>query len=317
VKRRGHVARIRNATARRALVQAKRVPWPHLARAAEGYTEWHVFALWARAIVDASGAIPAAVRTEIEGRAPSIYKSLHPKVKSAIDRGNRPGILVWEDITCWAEMNVFLSAKRQGWLDAVRYFSAMSLGAMQAWSHWERINAMWRRSPPRKFPTPQEWDRDVKSVTRLSTTDSEAQRALDVVQGLGELNWRKLLAGISRLNAFSHWTELMLNAEGRDVDLVSRELVNIYPGFRLAGREMTPKEAVHSLERWVLSKEVHEVRSSDVRAALRFQLRHHPETAAIRRYAQFCRRTWADGMPKQPPTFEDWKLAADSYSEPR
>jgi hypothetical protein len=317
VKGKGHVARIRNATARRALLEAKRVPWPHLATAAEEYTEWHVFTLWARAIVDAADAIPAAVRTEIESRAPGAYKSLHPKVKSAIDRGDRPGILVWEDITCWAEMNVFLSAKRQGWLDAVRYFSAMSLRAMQAWSHWERIDAMWRRSPPRQFPTPQEWERDVKSVTLLSTTDSEAQRALDVVQGLSELNWHKLLAGFSRLNAFSQWMELMLDAQGRGADLVLRELVNIYPGFRLAGREMTPKEAVHSLESWVLSNVVHEVRSSDVRAALRFHLRYHPENAAIRRYAQFCRRKWADGMPKHSPTFENWKEAADSYSEPR
>jgi hypothetical protein len=317
VKRKGHVARIRNATARRALLEAKRVPWPHLARAAEEYTEWHVFTLWARAIVDAADAIPANVRTEIGSRAPGIYNSLDPKVKSAINGGDRPGILVWEDFTCWAEMNVFLSAKRQGWLDAVRYFSAMSLRAMQAWSHWERIDAMWRRSPPRQFPTLQEWDRDVKSVTRLSTTDSKAQRALDVVHSLAESNWHKLLAGFSRLNAFSQWMELMLGAQGPGADLVSRELLNIYPGVRLAGGEMTPKEAVHSLESWVLSNEINDVRSSDVRAALRFHLRYHPENTAIRRYAQFCRRTWAEGIPKHPPTFDEWKEAADSYSEPR
>jgi len=66
--------------------------------------------------------------------------------------------VAWEDIRCWAEMNVFLSARREGWLDAIRYFSDMSLCSMKAWSHWERMDAVWRRSPPRQFPTPQEWD---------------------------------------------------------------------------------------------------------------------------------------------------------------
>ena len=107
MKRTGHVARVRQATARLALVQSKYVPWPHLAKVADEYTEWHVFALWARAIVDAAADVPIAVRTEIERRAPGVYGFLRPRLKSLINHGERPGILVWEDMTCWLEMNVY------------------------------------------------------------------------------------------------------------------------------------------------------------------------------------------------------------------
>jgi hypothetical protein len=315
VKRTGNVARVCNATARRALLQAKRVPWPHLAEAAEEYTGWHVFTLWARAIIDAANNVPAVIRSEIELRAPGVYKSLHPKVRSAINCGDRPGIVAWEDITCWAEMNLFLSAKREGWLDAVRYFSAMSLRSMKAWSHWERIDTMWRRSPPRQFPTPQEWDRAVTSVARLSNADSAAQRALEVVQSMRDSDWQKLLVGFSRLNTFSQWMELMLNFQDSGTDQVSMELMNRYPGLHPTVPRMAPKEAVRSLKSWVLSNEIPGAKSTGVPGALRFHLHHHPEFAAIRRYAQFSRGIWADHLPNHLPTFAEWKQAADGYSE--
>jgi hypothetical protein len=57
----------------------------------------------------------------------------------------------WEDLSCWVETNVFLSAKREGWLGALRHFSAMSLRSMKAWSQWERMDAVWRCSAPRQL----------------------------------------------------------------------------------------------------------------------------------------------------------------------
>ena len=70
MKKIGNVARIRNATERRALEQAPRVPWPRLAKAVDEYTDWHTFALWVRATVEISNNVPRIVQSEIERHAP-------------------------------------------------------------------------------------------------------------------------------------------------------------------------------------------------------------------------------------------------------
>ena len=309
------MARVRNATQRRALEQAKRVPWQRLAKAADEFIQWHVFTLWVRATVDAANSLPAAVRAEVELRAPGVARALLPRVKSAINRGDRPGSVAWEDIRCWAEMNVFLSARREGWLDAIRYFSDMSLCSMKAWSHWERMDALWRRSPPRQFPMPQEWDSAVASVTQLSNADSVAQRALDVVRGMRESDWDKLLVGFSRLNAFCRWMDLMIAGQDRISERVWREILDRYPEFSFSNCVTTPKETVRCLKSWALRCELPGPKRAGTLAALRFQLRHHPEYAAICNYAQICRGIWADGSSRGLPTFDEWKQAADGYSE--
>ena len=315
MKKIGNVARVRNATERRALEQAKRVPWPRLAKAANEYTDWHVFALWARAMVETANNVPPTVQSEIERRAPGAFSALHSKVEATINRGAHPGVAAWEEVICWAEMNVFLAAKRGGWLDALRYFSAMSLRSMQAWSHWERVDADWRVSPPGKLPTLREWEGMVASVSRLSNAECAAQRTLDAMRTMRKSDWDKLLAAFTHLNAFCQWMELMLDAQKTMSDQLSQELLNRYPGFSLVGRRMAFKDAARYLTTWVLSHDMPGAKATGVLAALRFCLRHHPEYGAVRNYARFCRRAWADDSQIQFPTFDEWKQAVDSYSE--
>jgi len=51
------IVRVRQQTELLALEQARRVPWGRLAEAAEEYTDWQVFTLWLRAVVEAAGNI--------------------------------------------------------------------------------------------------------------------------------------------------------------------------------------------------------------------------------------------------------------------
>jgi hypothetical protein len=315
VKKTGHVARVRNATARRALEQAKRVPWPRLAEAVDEYTQWHTLALWVRAAVEISNNVPPIVQSEMERRAPGALIALHSKVNATISRGTRPGVAAWDEVICWAEMNVFLAAKRGGWLDALRYFSAMSLRSMQAWAHWERVDADWRVSPPGKLPTLRDWEGMVASVSRLSNAESAAHRTLNAIQSMRRSDWDTLLAAFTHLNAFCQWMELMLDAQKTMSDQLSQELLNRYPGFSLVGRRMAFKDAARCLTNWVLSHDMPGAKSTGVLAALRFCLRHHPEYGAVRNYAQFCRRAWADDSQIHFATFDEWKQAVDSYSE--
>jgi len=315
VKQTAQVARIRSAMERRAKKQAKRIPWPSLAKAVDEYTKWQVFALWVRATADASHSIPAEIQAEIERRAPAACRTLQAKVKSAISHGARPGTDAWEGVICWAEMNVFLPAKLGGWLDALRYFSSISLHSMKAWSCWEQVEADWRLSPPQQLPTLLEWKRMVAAVTQLSNAESPAQHALDVIRDFRKSDWDTLLTNFIHLNAFCQWVELMLDAQKTVSRVLSRELLKRHPGFSLVRCGIAPKEAARCLQTWVLKHEFRAAKASRVLAALRFWLRRHPEYAAVRSYAAFCRTTWLDTPQKQPPTFDEWKKAADSYSE--
>ena len=83
------IVRVRQQTERRALEQARRVPWKRLAEAAEEYTDWQVFTLWLRAVVEAAGNIPAMVAEEMESRTPQLLGRIHPA-------GRRGGCSEWE-----------------------------------------------------------------------------------------------------------------------------------------------------------------------------------------------------------------------------
>jgi hypothetical protein len=299
---------------RRAIEQAKRVPWRRLAETADEYSDWQLFTLWVRARVDVAKHIPAAARSEMDRRVPGFSKVLGPRIESAAKQGDRPGEAAWQALERWAEMNVFLSAKREGWMDAVHYFSAMSLISMKAWSHWERIDTEWRRAPPLHPPTLQEWDRVVATVSRLSNADSAGQRTLDSMQSMPGSDWSRLQTRFFGVNTFSVWMELGQDFAGPQSALISWELRKRYPLFRLPC-PLASKEAVRALNKWVISHELPDASRAGILAALKFQLRHHPEWVAIRNYAQRCRGTWPDGLPRHWPIFDEWKHAADGYSE--
>ena len=85
--RRSLIDRVRQQTERRALEQAKRVPWKRLAEAADEYTDWQVFTLWLRAVVEAAGSIPAMVAQEMESRTPRLLDRIRPDVEAAVKNG--------------------------------------------------------------------------------------------------------------------------------------------------------------------------------------------------------------------------------------
>src|ERR1039457_99260 len=147
------IDRVRHQTESRALDQAKRVPWKRLAAAADEYTDWQVFTLWLRAVVEAASSIPDIVAQELESITPQLLGRIRFGVEAAVKNREGTGARIWQDVSLWAEMNIFIAAKRAGWLDAVRFFSSMSLRSMQAWSHWENVDKEWRGIAPVQFPS--------------------------------------------------------------------------------------------------------------------------------------------------------------------
>jgi hypothetical protein len=309
------IERVRHQTEQRALEQARRVTWPRLAAAAGEHTEWQVFGLWLRAVVDAAGGVPDMITLEMESRTPKLLGRIRPDIEAAVKTGSRLGARIWQDVSIWAEMNVFIAAKRAGWLGAVRYFSSMSLRSMQAWSHWENVDKEWRAAAPMQFPSYAQWRCDVTALAKLSNPDSEAQQVLDSVLSVSEAEWNRLLHGFSILITFSLWMELVLDIEGPTSCLVSKELAEMYPGFRFSNGSKEPKEVARSLHRWVIEHSLAIADQEQMLAALSFHVRHHPAYPATRRYALRCHEIWRIQCPDHMPSFEDWRQAADAYVE--
>jgi hypothetical protein len=140
------------------------VSWRIMVEAADRYTDWQVFTLWLRAVLDASEALPAKVTVEIQKRSPSLMPRIAPHFREDV---SALGSRIWEEATQWAEANVFADAKREGWLNAIRYFSAKSLLSVKAWSYWEEVGRKWQTAPPRVLPNYEQWRASVSSVRRL------------------------------------------------------------------------------------------------------------------------------------------------------
>lgn len=160
--------------------QARRVPWTRLAEASDHYTEWHVFSLWMRAVVDAAHTVPEIVKSDVKSRAPHLLEAYQCN-SADVEQTTSPGTRLWQQVSGWTDDRVFASAKAEDWLDAVHYFSCISIRSMKAWAHWEKTDDIWRASSPTVFPSCDEWRAVVESVNKLANPTSVGQQVLDAM----------------------------------------------------------------------------------------------------------------------------------------
>jgi hypothetical protein len=115
--------------------------------------------------------------------------------------------------------------------------------------------------------------------------------------------------------AFCLWMELVLDIEGPTSGVVSKELAARYGGFSPALGTVGPKEAVCSLNEWVIQQTLATAGQKPILAALSFHVNHHPAYHAMRSFALHCHDTWPVEYPDHQPSFEEWREAADAYFE--
>jgi hypothetical protein len=294
----------------RAFEQSRHVQWTKLAAAVQEANEWETFTLWLRAVVDAAGEIPSTLEHELESRVPDFLKTIEPNLP-VILKADAPGHELWNLAYDWGVLNIFGESYRDGWLDAVHYFSSMSLPYMKAWAHWERINKEWRTNLPAEWPAYEQWQTEVCAVTRLSNPESVAQQVLDTVNSLPEGQWERLLSSFLDLVAFSLWMELILDVDGRGCRLLADELTTRYPGFAFSRPGLSSAEAVRDLNSWAVQNTLHADES--ILAALSWHIRNNPAYYALRNYAAECHACWSDHHTGRLPSFDEWRKAADDY----
>ena len=303
--------RVRQYVEIRALNQAKRVPWRILAQGATQYTEWQVFALWLRAVLDICERLPPEVANEIEIRSSALLAQL----ESGLDNFAPPrGSAAWEAVTAWAESNVFVEAKRDKWLNAIQYFSSRSLSSMKAWSYWEDTHRQWRNEKPENLPTYQEWASATSAVSRLSNPESDAQEVLDSIRLMPEAKWQLIFDAFAELTALCLWIETVLWTGQMGVAVVGRELKVRHPSFDISIIQNSGV-AISALTDWVVANEVPFAGSQPPLSALAYHTKSHPAYYARLNYAAHCRSVWSSADFDRFPSFGDWRDAADEYVE--
>ena len=302
--------RVRQHAETRALNEAKKVPWRLLANAAHGYTEWQVFGLWLRAVLDCCEELPAEVANEVETRSRALLSHL----KSELGTLEHPrGNAAWEAVTDWSESTVFAEAKRNRWLNAVRYFSSRSLSSVKAWSYWETIHRQWQDESPAPLPTYQEWTGAISAFSRLSNPESEAQKVLDSIRLIPEAAWQSMFDAFTELMALCLWIEIVLGTR-MGTAIVARELKARHPKFDISLIQNSERW-ISALTDWVI---VHELPFADTQpplSALAYHTKSHPAYYARRNYAARCRAFWSAPSIDRLPSFEEWRDAADEYFE--
>jgi hypothetical protein len=303
--------RVRQHAEIRALNEAKRVPWRTLANAADQYTEWQVFALWLRAVLDVCEALPAEVAEEIEKRSPFLLAGVE---SARCNTARSLGSIVSEDVTHWAESNIFAEPRRERWLTAIRYFSSKSLLFMKAWSYWEDIHERWRDTSPEHLPSYPQWMSAICAVTRLSNPKSEAQRVLDSVRRVPETSWHQLFEAFLDLTTRCLWTEIVAGAGRAGAELVARELMARHPGFDTSVTQNSAA-TTSALMDWVIGHEPPFANAQVPLLALGYHIKCHPAYYARRNYAAHCRGLWGCGHFDRLPSFVEWRDAADGFFE--
>jgi len=310
--RRGSSAdRVRQYAEVRALDEAKKVSWRLLANAADKYSEWQLFALWLRAVLDVSEALPLDIANEVKMRSPVLLSLLEYRLRSfAPSRGGA----AWEVVTEWAESDVFGEAKRDGWLNAVRYFSSRSLSSMKGWSYWASIHRQWQDEKPESLPTYQKWASATSAVDRLENPESDAQKALDSIGLIPESRWQMMSDAFAELTALCLWIETVLGIGTIGTALVARELKFRYPRFDISSIQDSAS-AVSAITDWVIAREMPFAGSGPPLSALAYHTKCQPAYYARRNYAAHCRAVWSGAHFARLPSFGEWRDAADEYFE--
>lgn len=291
--------------------EAKKVPSRLLANAANEYTEWQVFALWLRAVLDIWEELPAEVANELETRSPALLS----QIESQLGTLERPrGSAAWEAVIAWAESNVFAEAKRERWLNAIRYFSSRSLPSVKAWSYWESMHREWQDEKPESLPTYQEWAHATLAVGRLSNPESDAQKVLDSISQMSEARLQMMSDAFAELTALCLWIETVLGTEQMGTALVARELKVRHPGFDVSIIQSSAV-AISAFVQWVIANEAPFAGSQPPLSVLAYYTKSHPAYLARRNYAAHCRTAWKGVRFDHLPSFQEWKDAADEYFE--
>lgn len=280
------------------------VKWTDVVDAAAIYTERQVFALWVRAVTDAAGKLPNIGECEFVETAPVLRPVLLPAYENRPSGRRLTGYEVWEHIMSAVDDQELIAANHGGWLDAVHYFSALSLRSIKGWAHWDKVNRQWGAEQPRSLPSFGQWTRDVEAIVYLGNRSSSAQHLLDMVRSLPAVDWSRLVSELHTFVAFCIWATVIRKREGCDSERIKDQTQRRYPGL-LTPAAGTPADIASAFVQWFTPDLT--LQTPNCISALGFYIRSLPAYHAWQAYVDHCLRS----ARTNASDFESWLSAAN------
>ncbi|MCL4500222.1 MAG: hypothetical protein M1335_08350 [Chloroflexi bacterium] len=305
---RTRLSKIQESNRRRAREKARRIRADTLAELIDRYVEWRGFVLWARAIVESEGKVPPLVARALELRCPDFQ----PEVGA--DREPE----FWLRLCRWIDHSRFREAKEEGWLIAVEYYASRDLRWQQLWLCWEYYDEQWQKSRPASYPTFEEWCHRVQA---WRFPPPGGKRAIwDNADRVSPEELKKAVSEYLDWEAFAYWVRAVVRAYRGMPRTVAELLGDKCPGFldQLTGEGARLGDATTVWRRliaWVDDRVFGSAKAEGWFEAVTLFARSSLHAERTVAYWAACDREWSRRRPSDCPGFDEWRRAAETYTE--
>jgi len=288
--------RIEESARSKASRQLLRVPYQDFARAVRQYVWWEAFVLWIRVVVQFERKVPWIAREALREHCASFLRESDP----AAD----PDLLS-RHLDEWIRGRFFDRPCREGWFEAVLFYSVRDPKLTYAYAYREQCGREWAAKRPHPYP---EFDAWFKSACNCAVFPVNANRLGKTV--------RSYLAWLS----VAYWLEPLLE---NDLVLPSRLLKEMKAKGRrfreiasqLESRNRRAIATKFHLIRWIEDRYFSEAQADGWLESVRRQAQNDPGYARTSEYA----RRWREQQPQNRlrfyPSFTNWCDDAKNFVE--
>jgi hypothetical protein len=299
--------------------QARRIPWQSLLEARQQYVEWNAFSLWARAVAEAEGQVPAWLAKLLDERCPGLLGSERTSEITHQDP------LLYRRVLDWFETNVLVQAKEEGWLRAVTFYAVRDPAFVRDCAYSQYCEVQWKRQRPSAYPGFEEWrrasERCADEVLDAFEMAEDKRQIVKISRLVGPERFAAAVAQYMEWEAFTYWLRSLLESDAKFPDAVVNELQRRCPGFLECDEELrntlSPEDYARrwkALLEWGENRLFSEMQQEGWFDAVVHEARAHPQSVRTVDYWVFYWDDhWSSGPLEAYPSFQEWRCAADDF----
>ena len=301
--------------------EAARVPWLQLQEAREQYVAWEAFSFWVRAIEDTEGVFPQRLARAVRKRCKGFLHFVVERKRQ--HAGSLP--FFWSHLEEWIHECIFGKPWREGWMNAVGYYSARDLASLRNHAYWEYCERQWKFSKPRSYPSFREWLTASEHCPDQALDNygmrKEKRRLIKLSRRIGPRALRNAVARYLDWETFAYWARAGIEAGTPMAVSVEREVNRRCPGFLAtdaAARSAKPEEEPHfgfyRLLDWIAEHEFGQVQKQGWYEVLHYQVELHARHARLIDYWHDWASRQTNERSNRYPSFSRWQRSSDSYT---
>lgn len=302
------LSRFHETNHRKARDQLRGIPADKLTPWIDRYIDWRAFVLWARAIVEAEGAIAADVNIALVERCPGFDPG------EGLDREPE----FWLRLCAWIDHNVFRQAEQEDWLMGLEYYACRDVRTEQLWLYWERCDEEWQKQRPAYYPTFDQW----RSEAQEWRFPKRKHAPWDHAGRVTPVRLKQAISDYEYWESFVYWVRSVLTGRRGMPQIVVDRLTERCSGFLEELRRdhvdtANGSEVWLRLLSWIENHQFASAKTEGWFDAIPFFARIGLRGERTVSYWAACDHAWLRHRPSEYPDFEDWRRAAGAHAESR